>query len=669
MNFSLKFFRAFLSCFVIAVLLQFSLPVDSCSFLKTKGTDIVDSSGEPILLRGIGLGGWLVPEGYMMHIPGFGSPSSIRTLITELVGEDNATDFYKRYTENYVTEKDVEQLAAWGFNSIRLPFNYRMFSPEDQPDVFLEDGFQIIDQLLGWCEKHKLYLILDMHCAPGGQNAGNISDSDGEVARLWTDSKNQTLAVDIWTKIAEHYKDAEWIGGYDLINETAWDFGGQNTPLRNLMISITRAIRKVDTNHIVFIEGNWYATDFTSLSPIWDTNMAYSFHKYWSVNDTESIQSYLTLRNQNKVPLWVGEFGENSNPWIYDCTKLLEDNNIGWCFWPHKKFDTITGPLSVPITSNYQKVLDYWNNGTNKPSVDNAMQGLMEMADGLALNRCERHLDVLSPLFLEYSNKPTPFKTNVIPGFIQCVDYDEGKAGIAYADNDYQRTRWDIYQPWNKGGKYRNDGVDIDVADASSGSVYYAGWIEDGEWMLYTVNVQEAGKYTIYVKVAAQSSGGKIVVQLNSSAIANFNIPATGGWQTWKSVSAIASQPLNAGKQYLKLAIITGGFNISSIRFVPEGVGVEKKSELMPQEFRLEQNFPNPFNPVTTIHYAIPHNAFVSLKIYNTIGEEVDTLIHMNQMAGQHSVSYNATDLASGIYVYRLKADQFVATRKFVLVQ
>ena len=109
---------------------------------------------------------------------------------------------------------------------------------------------------------------------------------------------------------------------------------------------ITRAIRTVDSNHIVYIEGNWYGTDFSFLTPHWDVNMVYSFHKYWSENTQASIQSYLDMRDQYNVPLWLGEFGENSNPFtqhtipgVINCVDYdhgyagiaySDDNGINW---------------------------------------------------------------------------------------------------------------------------------------------------------------------------------------------------------------------------------------------------------------------------------------------------------------------------------------------------
>ncbi|RQV99548.1 MAG: hypothetical protein EH225_11405, partial [Calditrichaeota bacterium] len=152
------------------------------SFLRTSGQDIVDSSGTGILLRGYGLGGWLVPEGYMLHVPGYGSPSYIDSLVRDLIGDQNADNFWESYRYNYVRKSDIDRIAQWGFNSIRLPFHYKNFY-DIGSHSFKPEGFALLDTLLDWCEQNNMYLILDMHCAPGGQNKDNISDSDGIEAR------------------------------------------------------------------------------------------------------------------------------------------------------------------------------------------------------------------------------------------------------------------------------------------------------------------------------------------------------------------------------------------------------------------------------------------------------------------------------------------------------
>ncbi len=197
-------------------------------YLHSAGMYILDGSNRPIILRGMGLGGWLVPEGYMIGTSSFAnSPTAFLNTVSALVGDANADQFFAAYRAKYIQRKDIESLARWGFNSIRLPMHYGLLS--GAPGQYVEAGFGIIDSLLSWCEANRLYLILDMHCAPGGQNKDNISDYQGAPA-LWESATYQRWTAEIWKTLAARYASKEWIGGYDLLNETAWSFpSGQST--------------------------------------------------------------------------------------------------------------------------------------------------------------------------------------------------------------------------------------------------------------------------------------------------------------------------------------------------------------------------------------------------------------------------------------------------------
>ncbi len=155
--------------------------------------------------------------------------------------------------------------------------------------------------------------------------------------------------------------------------------------MKQLYKAITDSIRTVDTNHILFIEGNWFANDFTGLTPPWDDNMVYSPHKYWSTNDQASIQWVLDIRNTYNVPLYLGESGENSNTWFRDAIHLLKEHNIGWAWWPMKKIESIAGPLSVEKTPGYQALLDYWNGTGPAPSAAAAKATLMDLTNKLKI--------------------------------------------------------------------------------------------------------------------------------------------------------------------------------------------------------------------------------------------------------------------------------------------
>lgn len=390
---------------ISAILLFTGCKADVHGFLKVNGKEIVNGKGEPFLLKGIGLGGWILQEPYMLQLSDVaGTQTEIKAKITALIGEKNCEEFYSNYRNNMITERDIDSLKAWGFNSIRLPMHYNLFTlPIEKERVagkntWLKTGFELTDNLLSWCKKNQIYLILDLHAAPGGQgNDRPIADVDTLKPQLWESEFNIRKTTALWKKLAERYANEEWIGGYDLINETNYKMDG-NEPLKKLFLSVTEEIRKVDKNHIIFIEGNQFANDFTGLTPPWDNNMVYSFHKYWNPTTIETIQRFIDLREKNNVPLWMGESGENTNEWFKAAVNLLETNNIGWAWWTIKKIGSESSLMTITKPAGYQKVVDYWAGKGPKPTVEEAKATFMELAENVKLEECKINYPVLEAL-------------------------------------------------------------------------------------------------------------------------------------------------------------------------------------------------------------------------------------------------------------------------------
>ena len=375
-------------------------------FLKADGQRIVNEKGENVLLRGIGLGGWMLQEPYMFQLSDVArTQTEIKSKISDLIGQKNCDEFYTRYLNNMITEKDVDALKKWGFNSIRLPMHYNLFTlPVDKEliegqNTWLKTGFRLTDNLLSWCKKNKIYLILDLHAAPGGQgNDRPIADVDTLKPSLWESEANQKKTIALWKKLAERYKDEEWIGGYDLINETNYKLEG-NIALKNLFASLTKEIRNIDKKHIIFIEGNQFANDYTGLTPPWDNNMVYSFHKYWNPTTVETIQKYLDMREQYNVPFWMGESGENNNEWFRAAVNLFETNNIGWSWWTIKKIGSESSLMTISKPVGYQKIIEYWAGKGPKPTIVEAKKTFMELAENVKFENCKINTGVLDALF------------------------------------------------------------------------------------------------------------------------------------------------------------------------------------------------------------------------------------------------------------------------------
>jgi endoglucanase len=314
----------------------------------------LDESGQPLMLRGTNLGNWLEPEGYMLHLEDSAqSPSEIERLSQELIGPSKAAAFWKSWRENYITQADIDRIAAMGFNSVRVPMHWKFFDGNGT------EGFRLVDRLVQSAKKDHIYVILDLHCAPGGQTGTNIDDSDG-YPWLYLDSAAQQKTIEIWQKIASHYSTEPTVLGYDLLNEPVPHFPAlqrYNSDLEPLYKRIATAVRAVDKNHVLILGGAQWDSNFKVFGKPWDGNVMYTFHKYWTATDASVIQEYLDFRDKWHVPIWLGESGENNDAWIAAFVKTLEANHVGWCFWPYKKMDSPSSVVTFDRPAGWDAII------------------------------------------------------------------------------------------------------------------------------------------------------------------------------------------------------------------------------------------------------------------------------------------------------------------------
>lgn len=551
-------------------------------FLKTNGKLIVDDKNQKVILRGMGLGGWQLQEGYMYKLGFLGQQYRIKESISDLIGPKETDLFYEKWLANHTRKIDIDSMAAWGFNSIRLPMHYNLYTlPVEEEKVkgqntWLSKGFEMTDSLLAWCKANKMYLILDLHATPGGQgNDLAISDRDPAKPSLWESEENQQKTIALWRKLAERYKDEPWIGGYDIINEPNWgfeskeDFRGtaenKNEPLRKLMMDITKAIREVDQKHIIIIEGNGFGNNYRGVLPLWDNNTVLSFHKYGNFNETKAIQNFLDLSAKNNVPLWLGESGENSNNWFTEAIGLVESNDIGWAWWQNKKMG-INNPLEIKQPEGYQKLVNYWLKKGEKPTAAEAQKILNELLENLKLENNIYHRDVTDAMFRQIHSKTTkPFKPVTITksAIIKATDFDLGPQRQAYFDRDTASYHYTpgVNTKGNRGNTYRNDGVDI---RADKNGEPYVFSFEDGEWLKYSVQAKSKKTFIIKLKVSAENKDGVIAFLVNEKPVAKLPVPQTGGEETWQKVE-IKNVSLAKGSNVLKVVAEKGGFTFKEI--------------------------------------------------------------------------------------------------------
>ncbi len=349
-------------CFLLVYLLISFIYLKAQPFITVKGKEIIGADGKPFLMKGTNLGNWLLPEGYMFKFKEASSPRLINEVITELIGPAETRQFWKAHLSNYITRKDIQYLRSTGMNSIRIPFHYKLFTDEDYLGGRGEArGFALMDSVIKWCAAENLYVILDMHAAPGGQTGDNIDDSYG-YPFIFTSREDQEQICSIWIRIADHYKNNRTVMGYDLFNEPIphfMDTAHLNPLLEPLFKKITAAIRTKDKNHIIFLEGAQWASNFSAFGKPFDDKLVYQFHKYWTPATADVIKPYVLFRDKYNVPIYCGETGENDDEWIASFRKILERFDIGWHFWPYKKLDNTRGIVSIPKPEGYDAIINF----------------------------------------------------------------------------------------------------------------------------------------------------------------------------------------------------------------------------------------------------------------------------------------------------------------------
>jgi hypothetical protein len=333
-------------------------PASFDGFVHARDAKLVDGSGRELLLRGVGLGNWMLPEGYMWKFgSGAESPREIAALVRRLIGDDAADRFWNGFRENFITEADIERIAASGFDHVRLPINGALIQDADGNPI--EDGYAMIDRLIQWCRTHRLWVLLDLHGAPGGQTGTNIDDSARNLPELFMEERYRDLTLRLWRDLATRYRAETVVLGYDLLNEplpNEWQHTYADE-LVELYRDLTRAVRAIDPDHLIVYEGTHWATNWDIFTEVWDRNSLLQFHKYWSSPDPASIARFLETRDRLGLPIYMGEGGENTIEWIYAAHRLYEAYGIGWNLWPWKKIDTRTSPASIVPPDGWDRVV------------------------------------------------------------------------------------------------------------------------------------------------------------------------------------------------------------------------------------------------------------------------------------------------------------------------
>jgi len=390
--------------------------------LNAKGAKVViTEDGKEVKLRGVAIGGYLNMEHFINGYPGY--ESTFRTALASTIGEDKATFFFEKLLDNFLTNDDFRLLRSLHVNVVRIAVNYRHFVRDKLTKTYRQMGFNYLDRAIEFARNNNIYVIIDLHAAPGWQNPGWHSDNPYQINMLWYSERFQEDTANVWEEIAKRYVDEEGVAGYGLINEP--DAPSSNSLLKLYEKLISR-IRRHDSNHIIILEANRYGIDPSGLDRIDDDNIMIEVHYYplpgftnsvypgevmglpgligserryydSSVLEQEFLQRAEPIIRWEK-PVYVGEFGSlywNSPNDVYrlrvndDLMTIFAKYGAHWTIWtykdvgvqglvylsPHSEYIKKFNDL---ITLKYQLGADEWGPSLTSNFIRNAYLSFIE---------------------------------------------------------------------------------------------------------------------------------------------------------------------------------------------------------------------------------------------------------------------------------------------------
>jgi endoglucanase len=332
----------------------------SVNWLRVSGDKILNQKGDTVYLRGFGLGGMLHMENFIDGYPA--NEEAMREGLKNILGEKKYNLYFDTFLKSYFTEPNAAYIQSLRLNLVRIPINYHLFEDDMNPGVIKEGAFAYLDSVIARCARHQIYTIIDLHALPGAQNQHWHSDNPTHVASFWIHKDFQDRALHLWEAIAKRYKNQAWVAGYDLINEPAEPTGTKLFPYYR---RLRDAIRKIDPNHILFIEGDRYAAEFQNFTEVWQ-NVVYTNHDYATPGfisggdypgttngkyyDKDTLEKDFLDKSEfmfsHHVPIWVGEFGpvytgdarkdEMRYQALKDQLAYYNKYKVSWCIWLYK---------------------------------------------------------------------------------------------------------------------------------------------------------------------------------------------------------------------------------------------------------------------------------------------------------------------------------------------
>ena len=373
-------------------------------FMKIVDRGLCQADGSEFTIKGVNLNHWLTPEAYCFGFQNI-SVSEVDKAFRQLFGDEYMNGWWTRFLENYICDEDFVYLNSIAANTVRLPLTYKLFN-----DTFYlcdndpEAGFRFIDYVVKMCKEVGLYLILDMHVAPGGQSgAPHIDDSDG-YPRLFESQANMDEYCRIWRMIAERYAEEPIILGYELLNEPIdAKYDNLYPYLQPTYERVTAAIRAVDRNHIIILGGANFCDDFTMLTNYaFDSKIMLTGHRYSSVD----VSKFSDISVQTNLPMYMGEFGHwgGGTDLTFQVVSNIKSRGMGYTYWPFKKMNNWESLLGFDVPEEWESIVEFVKSprettaqlqiALKKVDIEKATKAMEEYLENCKFRNCFERSDV-----------------------------------------------------------------------------------------------------------------------------------------------------------------------------------------------------------------------------------------------------------------------------------
>ncbi len=559
-------------------------------FLHAEGRKFVNGKGEEVILEGFGTGNWQNPEGFMCGSPiplhatiagyeqkvakplPWDRKRTMNQVLIDLAGEDYAHTFWPRWEKNHLGEGDIKAMSEIGLNSVRLVLNAASFLREEPGMQWIEEGFAYLDQIIDWCEQYKVYAILDLHAAPGGQSALACDAGYDTRPRMFYEKESWDRAVALWEKLARRYCKRWIVGGYELLNEPL------SSPLDLDILprlgefydTVIAKIRKFDKKHMFFLEGAFYSTDCSLFDHEFDPgyhNWAITFHKYGFSPEKKDLYPYLEKSVEWDVPVWLGEGGAGRDE---NCVflNIAKDYGIGFNFWCWKSalHDGQARIVGHKLPKNWDKVQGYILGGGDRPAYKEAAKIFDELLENLKFENCITNFD-----WIRQYRREAPFEVAAVgydntPGSF-CPHWDFGNL-LNFRPEDHTKLVFDNNLPHpvltghlklnaRPGGpRIKNPNEDPLQALLLE--------LSDGEHAEYTV--RKAVKGTELVIEGRSAGGAEITVSCNGEELGTVKL---GRSQKKMKVTAAVAIPEGCFEK-IRLTVTKGTAQLKKLYFTVE---------------------------------------------------------------------------------------------------